>query len=403
MMRLLIAALALVASPAFAGQATLTRGFLYPNFPITVFAACGSMGASGLRSAFVGRVWIEGQAASKTISAAGGGSIGYRAGGGTVFSNGSTTIEIGIQDLAAGGNPTQPDGTFDVSRVLTGGVDTITAGAWNTISMTGGSGSKTISQGDLIAVVFHVTGYGGSDLLQNSGVDGVRGMYPGVTGQSQSPGCVNYNGATWANGGSIPAVAITFDDGTIGTLDFSWPYEASAGLQTAYADSSNPDEYGMAFQIPFAATVDAVYFSGSISSLTTSDFTIEINLDPTGTPSSVASVNVTAETVGLLAFGSGIFGITLPTTFTLNANTTYSVSIKATGAGALAMNYTTIGSAALRPLFPAGATAFAVTRNGGSGAFTAESPAITNYAIGVRVLGVPDGVGGGQGIIGGGL
>src|SRR4030095_12915179 len=122
---------------------TIPTGILYPfvtDSSGTSAKASGSgtaMNAATAKTAMIGRVYISGRPGSaKTIIAAVGGSISFRTGTVT-FANAGTTIDLGIQDVDTANGPTaRPDGSFDVSRTLTGGTDTISSNTWTTFAMT---------------------------------------------------------------------------------------------------------------------------------------------------------------------------------------------------------------------------------------------------------------------------
>src|SRR5262245_7617591 len=121
---------------AFTGGDGLWMPFNLMNANQQGLSSAGALNAANLIFANIGQVYIDGSpGGTKTISAAGGGKI-CNMYGGVTFANGTSKIDIGIQDVSAAGFPVAPDGTFDVKRTMTGGVDTITASAWNEIPMT---------------------------------------------------------------------------------------------------------------------------------------------------------------------------------------------------------------------------------------------------------------------------
>lgn len=348
-----------------------------------------AMNAATDKTAMIGYVYIDGRPGSaKTLSAAGGGSISFRTGTVT-FANAGTTIDLGIQDVdAANGVIARPDGAFDVSRTLTGGTDTISSNTWTTFAMTGGSGSKSITHGDLIAVVWDMTAFGGSDsVVLNIGSGAYAGSFP-VTNEFQS--------SAWRTTSiGNPNVVITFDDGTLGIIDSAIPFSLALQVET-YADSSNPDERGIIFQVPWDCKIDGFWANCGISGAT-SDFTIALYSTPSGTPAVVsgASRTILAEQLAQ-STSQGFISFTLPAEVTLTRNTDYVLAIKADGAGNVRLHSYVFGDTAHRAFLPYASIA-KVTRNGGSGAFTAESPAVTMYQMGVRISALQDTSGGGGG------
>jgi hypothetical protein len=379
---------------------SIPSGLLYPMASdSTALGAKSSSSSTTLdaateKVAMIGRVYINGRPGSaKTISAAGGGSISFRTAAVT-FANAGTTIDLGIQDVdAVNGVIARPDGSFDVSRTLTGGTDTINANAWNTFAMTGGTGSKSITHGDLIAVVFDMTARGGADSAIVTLGGSASGSMP-VTNQ--------FVAAAWATSSAgNPNVLITFDDGTLGIIDNAIPFTSALSVET-FADGTNPDERGIIFQVPWDCKIDAIWANVGISGAT-SDYTITLYSTPTGTPAAVsgASFTVLAEqNVNVTAQGFNSF--TLPAEVTLTRNTDYAIAIKADGAGNVRLNSYVLADTSHRAFLPYTSIAKA-TRNNGSGAFTAESPAITIYQMCVRISALQDtsSAGGVVGVIGG--
>lgn len=355
-------------------------GFFYPGF-LSNFGsgAVLLMDATAERVAFIGQVYMEGRStAGKTFSAAGGGTISWRAGAVT-FANAGTTLDIGIQGVASGAGPAaQPDGSYVVSRTFTGGGAGPTANAWNNTSMAAGTGSTTITHGDLIAVVWDMTARAGADQVN---VTSGSSVPLSLTGRQRS-GANSFTSGAWGTTNNNAAnVVLTMDDGTLAILDFA--FSASTSSTEAFQDSTNPDERGMIFQVPWSCKVDSLWFVGQQAGAT-SDFTIKLYSDPTGTPSLLASLAVPAEQMGSInTTNTNVF--LLPTEISLTKNTDYIVSVLGTGAGNIGLNMNVLGNTDYRKFLPGSTTLAKATRNNSTGAFTAETPAITMYSMGVRI------------------
>lgn len=369
------------------------NGLMYPSpysFP-HASSATPTLDAATEKYAMVGRIYIDGRPGSaKTLST---GTIQYRTGAVT-FANGGTTVDIGIQDVASGAGPiAQPDGTFDVKTTLTGGGGGITTTAWNTATMN--SGTKNITHGDLIAVVWDMTARAGADSVTIT--NGSIGWGTGV-GSSGLPTTNAFVSSAWqttntAGAARSPNVIIVFDDGTLGWLDATIPF-TTVGADT-FQDSTNPDERGMIFQVPWSCKVDALWVLGGVTDAS-SDFTLKLYSDPTGSPSSLASVAVAAENLGVAALNEFVTA-PLATEVSLSANTDYIVTMLATGTSNSRLHNIVLGNTAHRAALNGGTTLAKATRNNSSGAFTAESPAVTMYGIGVRISQFDDGTGSGSG------
>ena len=368
-------------------------GLIWPDphiLPQAPLVALFLTDLTGEKVALIGRVSIAGRATGKVISAAGGGSIAFRLGI-TTWANASTALDVGIQDVdTTTGSPVRPDGTYDVKRTLVPGTDTLTGSATNTIAMTGGTGSKTISHGDLIAVVF--------DMTTRAGADSVA--FPTVNGSAGSQSLPTVSAlitASWAVGTHhLPAVQIVFDDGTLAIIEGGYPVLDSAGTAETFADSTNPDERGNIFQVPWDCSIDAVMALFSSAALT-GDFEVQIYSDPLGTPTSMlpggTALTVLIET--FRATGQGYFTIPLVSEISLTRNTPYCVAIKATGAGNAGLVSSTLAHEQWRQFLPGCLLTRKGTRNNGSGAFSETTNVI--YNIGVRISGFPETVGGSGG------
>lgn len=357
----------------------LERRLYYPfaRMHTSILSATGgTLDAATEKYAMIGRIQIAGRATSKTFSTSGA-KIYYRTAAVT-FANGGTTVDIGLQGLGASGPYAQPDGSFTIQTTLTGGGGGISANAWNTATMSSG-GPASLSHGDLIAVVWDMTGRGGADTVAlTAASDGIGAAY-------NFPICNAYISSAWqstftAGAGRVPNVVLEFDDGTLATIDASYPMTSSA-VET-YADSTNPDERGLLFQLPFGCKVDALVANIGATDAN-SDFTLKLYSDPTGSPSVVASVAHLAERMA--GGGAGITELPIGSAVDLDPNTNYALTVLATGSTNVRLNTFTLAATGHRVLLNGGTTLAKVTRDGSSGAFTAESPAVTMPQLSVGI------------------
>ena len=358
--------------------AATPTGLYFPTGAATRFPGVSNattLNAATDKSCMIGHVYWEGRAASKVVSSSGG-QIRFLPGSSITFANGATTIDVGIQDVdPTNGPPVRGDGTFDVKGTLTGVTDTITASTVKTVNMS--SGSKTIAHGDLIAVVIDMTARGGADSVQTTNTNA-----PSSVGGR--PVMTQFKSSTWQTSGGIPNMVIVADDGTLGVFDSTVPMVNVPG--ETYGDSTNPDERGLIFQVPWDCKIDALFVEMSCGSGANSDSSIALYSDPTGTPAVVSGTSNTIlgenfERNGSIAW----LQILLPTEVSLTANTDYLLAVKGTGSSSITLNSYVLQDTNLRKFFTGGTTLKKATRNNGSGAFTAESPAITMYQMGVRI------------------
>lgn len=377
----------------------IPQGLYYPFRGGSLFLVGNSatLDATGEKWAGIGRVyWDARPGSSKTIDTTGSSSISVQVGA-TTFNNASSTLDIGIQGVATGSGPTaEPDGSYVVKATVTTAAPgspaiTVDNGFFTAVPTTG---TVTLTHGDLIAVVLDFTNRAGADSVV---VPSLSGTYGGGSGPTFPITNANASSAWGATGaGSHPMVAFTASDGTVGTLDGVIPIGHMANI--TWSDSDNPDERGLIFQVPFDCKVDAfTAFMRTVDA--TSDFTLSLY----STPESGATVmNAGAATVAVLAEQTGAaasdrIGVwNLASEVSLSKNTDYCVAMKATGAGNIRFTGCTLGTAALRALFPGGTTVRSVTRNGGSGDFASSSTTLM-FPLGVRISAVDDGTGSGSG------
>lgn len=366
---------------------TLENGIWWPDIAhpysggggVAPTSAGMTIDATDEKAAFLGRVKIAGNASSKTFSSAGA-KIHFLTAAVT-FATAGSTVRIGLQGFSTtSGPPKQPDGTWSTYKDMVQGTDTFTANAWNSITM--GAGTATLSTGDQIAVVFDFTTRNGSDSLAVNAATDLR---------QNSQGVAQYTTA-WALVAGLPVVMLEFDDGTFATIDGSFPYSSfSSGIGT-YTDSSNPDEYGLLFQVPFRCAIDGARWLTYVAAAAASDATLTLYADPLGTPTSLASVNIYGEQAD--NFNGLARTLEVFSSVVLSPNTDYCLALKATSTGSVSLRMATIADAAYRAVFNGGTHIRAGSRNGSSGAF---SETTTNIPlVDVRINKIDDGTGGGR-------
>lgn len=317
--------------------------------------------AAGESCAFIGKVYIEGAASSKTISSAGG-KIVFRTGTVT-FSNGSTNFRVGIQDVASTG---LEDGTFDVYADLTGGGGGIASNTWYELAMA--TGTKTINHLDTVAICMEMTARGGTDSVAINS----------FSSQIQYTGNINFSYRT-ADTGSGPARLgtspyggmIIFDDGTLGWIQGAW---FSPGMQTqsvqTYNSGSTPDEYAAVFQVPFKCSIRGGYVVvGSVAS--TDNFEVVLYSDAQGTPVAERTVTVDPNFTGSTS-NNGVYFVSF-SSFTLSPNTWYALAMRPTTANNLTLVYIDIGSSfgnKYKKMLPLGTNCKLSSRTNQTGAFS---------------------------------
>jgi hypothetical protein len=366
----------------FSGNGVFYPTLAHPSYQTSttngIVTNAFAMDAAAEKVAFIGTVYIDGRpAGAKTISS-GGGKIHFLPGTATFADTTGTptTIRVGIQDLddttggSGAGVGAAVDGTFDVYDDLVAGTDTITTSTWKTVTMS--SGTKDITHGQKIAVVFDMTsrGAGATDTVQVTGV----AIQVANAGWPQ----VQHNTASWVRQNSLPICIIEFDDGTLGTIEGGLPISAITGQ--SFASNSTPDEYGLIFQLPFESTAISLWM---IAKPTTNAANGELILysDPLGTPVAEATISLDANNFQLsdgVRFGEW----TIPTAVTLAANTDYAVAFRPTTTTNVSLTLFTLPDANYRK-FMAGTNVSRGHRTDNAGAFTSTT---TSYPlIGVKL------------------
>lgn len=316
-----------------------------------------ALDAATEKFAMLGKITLAGRAAggTKTISSSGG---KIHADLGTVtWANGSTSMDVGIQDLT-GANP---DGTFDVKGTVVPGVETLTANAVNTFTME--TGSKTITHNQSIAVVWDMTARAGADVVNIGCTIG-----PSSIG---TPYCKVDTTGSYAAVARFPNVLIEFDDGTFGWFS---PYLFRTNSVTTNAfqvGTGTADEYGSRFTLPWACSIEGISlplaFAGSGS-----HFFLNIYSDITGSPSVVVQKNTDALEMGNTSTSDGWMTVNFDTPCACDAGTVYGWSVRPTSANTVTLTNYTYGSNAQMASLGMGKEAYRMKRLDNTGAFTLE-------------------------------
>jgi hypothetical protein len=278
--------------------------------------------AVGESVAYIGKLYLQGGAVSKTISSAGG-KIVFRFGTITGSIGVTSTLRAGIQDVAATG---LEDGTYDTYGEWIG-IGYPGANSANILSLS--SGSKTVSTGDLVALKVELTVLGGSEVVQVLGFSPQNAENGILT--SQFPYRVT-NGTTKSNTAVSGSYIIT-DDGTIGWIE-PFVFFGVSGAPTADTlQTGNIRRYGASFEVPFKCSVRGAWLMVA-GVATTEDFDFILYSDPFGTPVAERTVNVDASYFGSTAATAARVNVSF-SSFTLNPGTTYAVIITSPASGAI--------------------------------------------------------------------
>lgn len=319
----------------------------------------------------VGRILTADQG-SHTIDTTGSSSIGWRSSTLT-FANAGTTVKVGLAAVdAAAGPPVRAANasdviTFDVSKSLTGGGGGITANAWQ--EHVPDTGTKTIANGDLVAMCIQMTARGGADAVNIQCAEL-------LSASTRRPSVTDFTGGSYSGTTRIPNAVITFSDGVLG---YFWGgYVATTGLSnTAWNNTSATKEHGNLLQFAYPQKVYGVVAWAAIGG----DADLVLYSDPLGTP--VAEKSVSIDLNAVAAATAGLYRELFPSPFVLKANTPYAIVFKPTTATNITAPLLILNSSAHQTAWNNGANGYAVNRN--TGAFAAQNSSKDRYAIGLLV------------------
>lgn len=341
------------------------------------------MDAANEAAIMVGHLWWE-DGGSHTIDTTGSSSIQWRSGAIT-FANAGTTFKVGIGAVdATTGPPVRAVNvadviTQDVAAVLTGAGGGVTANAWQTSVPT--TGTKTIANGDLVAVSMQMTARGGVDTIQASTVAYV------VT--SPRPVVTSFTSGAYGNSGTLPNVVVVASDGTRGYIYGGSVASLTTTTQT-WNNTSGTKEYGNILRFSFPVRAYGIVVGNSFAG----NCDLVLYSDPLGTPAAMSGGTISVDlnqisTSNVLSDGRFL----LASPIDLAASTDYAVIAKPTSATNVGMNYKTYNDAGHQNSDWLGADCYAINRN--TGAFASQNSNKDRYAIGLLVGAFDAGGGGG--------
>jgi len=373
------------------GGASIPIGLpAFPRISINDSPSLGSstMDAAGEMVAMIGRVWFAaGPGTSKTVSSAGG-IIQWRTGTVGAWA-GTTTIRVGIQDVSTTtGPPARPVEDWTTGsppyKDLIRGTDALASNTWYSTLTAISTGSRTLTHGDLIAVVWDMTthsgGGGNTDSVNVACLGGGTGAtthMPQVTAKVGTP--------AWAATTLIPNVVITCDDGTLAFLEGSLPV-TSVTSRAFNIDTGTADEYGNIFVPSGALGVDELWAvvdpDESYDLILYSD---ALNVTaPTSEQSVSCDLNITsAASNGHMRAAIG--------QETLTAGTAYAVTVRPTSTTNLTMIEVAVNAAGHLAVWPGGTGMYKCTRLGAANALTTTTTA--RMLCGVSINKWDDGTG----------
>ena len=344
----------------------ITLGTTPPNASSTIIDAANES------IAHIGRIETS-DGGSHTIDTTGSSSIGWRSDGVT-FANAGTTFKVGIGAVIdTAGPPARAANaadviTFDVAAVFTGGGGGVTANAWQTSVPT--TGTKTIANGDLVAVSMQMTARGGADTIAVAGALGSAFHRPVTT---------QFTGGAYSLVTGIPSVFITFADGATGWIQGGWVF---SGLNArTFNSGSATKEYGQLYKLPFPTKVYGLYGWADPDN----NFDFILYSDPLG-GSPVAERTCTID-ANVVAIANGrYFEEFFTSPYTTTADQVIGAVFKP-GASNISAYYKTLSAAGHRVSDPCGTEGYGISR--ASGAFANANSSLDHYYVGL-ILGAFD-------------
>lgn len=335
----------------------------------------------------IGSVTIDG-GGSKTFGTSGS-KIGWLPGASITFAANST-VTVGVKKAAQIDTSNGPAAratigaaAFDVYKALVGGTDTISSTTWREDAMASGT-PYTVTDGDLIAICFHLDTTSGSPSVKiRQGSAPVDMGFPACTLVTSGP--------TYTLQSHVPNVILIFDDGTLGWIMPTIPFSVA---DVATSTIGNTNIIGNIFQVPFACKVDALAAVLNPST-NAANFNLELYSTPLGTPAVIESIAFDANAVERVG-ANRPFIKRLTTPRTLSINTDYLVGIQQTTATAVSGVQRDVNTATHFRAAGFGTESYAANSTAGA-TFAQQNSGKRRYHCWAQISALDDGAGSGSG------
>jgi hypothetical protein len=344
--RVCLTSLLAIAMPALATMQDV--GYFELNYvPIETPTIAGSvaglsMTASGHKVAFMFQVPKSG-----TIS-----KLGFRVH--TVST--SDTLAVRLETVDGSNNPSGSA----YGGCTAGTVSSLVANTAYTVTL---GTPATAVRGDRVAMVISFNSYVAGSLtigVVSQGTFG--GGYPGT----------KLFTASWAQSNNTPNFWVEYNDGSYAPIPGIYNFTDYTNMSVTLNSGTTPDEIALRFQLPFRARIIGVHPNFAPNAANNIDFVL----------SSTSSSNLTTVTVssGTSPMSRRQDWYAFPTATTLEANTTYRVSVRVNDSNSLNMDLYQLTANAVQAQMQGGTSFYASTRTD-AGTWTD----ITNYrpAIGI--------------------
>lgn len=305
----------------------------YADGTAPAFGSSSPIDATGEKLAFTGRVvWNGGTAgATKDISR-----VGFRFG--AVTKAGGSALTVSLQDVATGAGPAmQPDGTQDQTVAIANADASFASNTWIRTGTL--SANRTVTYGDLVAVVIEFDGGGrlGADsvIVTGLGLGGVTSLGHGLATTHTT------DGTTWAtNQPLVPNVVLEFSGGDFGTLFGAFPVSAISTV--AYnSGTGGADEYALEFSFPGPVKIAGI--GGVWQHASASADADCVCYDGTSAMSN-GTVTAYGDHASAVTTGDSAYE-PFPGILSLSAGTTYRLAVKPTSANSVTLYYFDVADA----------------------------------------------------------
>lgn len=287
------------------------------------------------------------------------------------------TLKVSFQDVdMATGNPDETADQYRTVSVASSDDNVWITTGYITTDGTDGGGKRSVTRGDLLAIVIEYDSYvAGNMTIANTAipVDYGNGAYSLLK-----------TGGTWSKSTSVVGCfELEYDDGTLAYCDTLVPgYNASG----TFASNTTPDEIALYFRFPVPVTVGGAFI------LVDLDGAMDAVLYDSDGTTALATVSFDSD----VRSGTSVSGnmVVFPTEINLTANTWYRMAMKPTTTAAVGWRRSEMRAAASLDMSDLGQNAYWSQRTD-AGAWSET----TNYRprISMLVTKVHDGSGGSSG------
>lgn len=342
-----------------------------------------TLDAAAEQNAFLGALWHPGLTGTKSLT-----KVHFKTGA-TITSAGGTEVKISIQGYSTTNDA--PDGTIKGGgspASVTTELSALSTSTWTTVTL---ANAYTVSFGELLAVVFELTNFAGSDVFTS--IHGYQDQHANIGGAYVSTD----SGSTWAITSVLTGCNIMFEfgDGTFGC--FVGELVGTAVNHTSFGSGNDPDEYGMEFTIPFDCSCCGMWVTSAFAG-DTSDPTVKL-YDTDGTTilngggSGTAILGERRQSTTRMAL------YVLWDQVTLAAGSTYRLTLDNAGAGTVSVSDLQLGDATYRQMRPGG-TAVALVSKADAGTWNAATTTKIPF-MGLLLSQIDDGAAAAAGGVGG--